>query len=109
MVFPVEKGLAGQLRYFRPIQPRSFRVPVPDHTLPESLMAKRIFDQAELKSAKAQRFADAFAGCDEWIELPPRRRGLDSDREDFDFQGEVGFFDQYLGTDTEYGRDRRAA
>ena len=37
-------------------------------------MSREIFDQASLRSAKAQRFADAFAGCGEWIEPAPRRR-----------------------------------
>ena len=37
-------------------------------------MSREIFDQASLRSAKAQRFADAFAGCGEWIEPEPRRR-----------------------------------
>jgi hypothetical protein len=40
----------------------------------EDLMSGEIFDQASLRSAKAQRFADAFAGCGEWIEPEPRRR-----------------------------------
>ena len=41
-------------------------------------MSGEIFDQASLRSAKAQRFADAFAGCGEWIEPEPRRRRTDS-------------------------------
>lgn len=36
-------------------------------------MSKEVFDQAQPRSSKAQRFADAFAGCDEWT-VPPRRR-----------------------------------
>ena len=35
-------------------------------------MAKEVFDQARPKSTKAQLFADAFAGCDEWV-VPPRK------------------------------------
>lgn len=42
-------------------------------------MSGEIFDQASLRSAKAQRFADAFAGCGEWIEPEPRRRRSYSD------------------------------
>lgn len=41
-------------------------------------MSGEIFDQASLRSAKAQRFADAFAGCGEWIEPEPRRRRSES-------------------------------
>jgi hypothetical protein len=33
-------------------------------------MSKEIFDQANLKDPKAQRFADAFEGCGEWITPP---------------------------------------
>ena len=72
-------------------------------------MARRIFDQAELKSAKAQRFADAFDGCDEWVELPRRTRRSDSDFRDFDHLEEVGLFDQYLDAGTDYGRRGQAA
>jgi hypothetical protein len=36
-------------------------------------MAKEVFDQAQPRSSKAQRFADAFTGCDEWT-IPPRKR-----------------------------------
>ena len=35
-------------------------------------MAKEVFDQARPKSVKAQLFADAFRGCDEWV-VPPRK------------------------------------
>jgi len=35
-------------------------------------MAKEVFDQARPKSAKAQLFAEAFRGCDEWV-VPPRK------------------------------------
>ena len=34
-------------------------------------MAKEVFDQARPKSAKAQLFAEAFRGIDEWV-VPPR-------------------------------------
>lgn len=36
-------------------------------------MARELFDQARPRSTKAQQFADAFAGCDEWV-IPPRKR-----------------------------------
>ncbi|MBK5110088.1 MAG: hypothetical protein JJE10_01830 [Thermoleophilia bacterium] len=36
-------------------------------------MAKEVFDQARPRSLKAQRFAEAFIGCDEWV-VPPRKR-----------------------------------
>jgi hypothetical protein len=36
-------------------------------------MAKELFDQARPRSMKAQRFAEAFVGCDEWV-IPPRKR-----------------------------------
>ncbi|MGK2956327.1 MAG: hypothetical protein ACSLFI_11745 [Solirubrobacterales bacterium] len=35
-------------------------------------MAKEVFDQARPKSVKAQLFAEAFRGCDEWV-VPPRK------------------------------------
>jgi hypothetical protein len=35
-------------------------------------MAREVFDQARPRSTKAQRFADAFKGCDEWT-IPPRK------------------------------------
>lgn len=35
-------------------------------------MAKEVFDQARPKSVKAQLFADAFRGIDEWV-VPPRK------------------------------------
>lgn len=35
-------------------------------------MAREVFDQARPRSSKAQRFADAFKGCDEWT-IPPRK------------------------------------
>lgn len=35
-------------------------------------MAREVFDQARPRSTKAQRFADAFNGCDEWT-IPPRK------------------------------------
>lgn len=35
-------------------------------------MAREVFDQARPRSTKAQRFADAFKGCDEWT-VPPRK------------------------------------
>jgi hypothetical protein len=83
-------------------------LPVPDQTRPDIEMAKRIFDQAELKSAKAQRFADAFIGCDEWIDSPRDARrsepGPDPTEETIDY----GLFDQHFESDA--GRsDRRAA
>lgn len=52
----------------------------------EDLLSGEIFDQASLRSAKAQRFADAFAGCGDWIEPPPRRR---RSRESGPFDGEA--------------------
>jgi hypothetical protein len=71
-------------------------------------MARRIFDQAEqLKSAKAQRFADAFAGCDEWIEMPTRDRAADSDYRELGRPADSGPFDQQL--DAGPDRHRRAA
>ena len=36
-------------------------------------MSSEIFDQANLKHPKAQRFAQAFEGCGEWVSLPSRR------------------------------------
>ncbi len=41
-------------------------------------MSREIFDQASLRSAKAQRFADAFAGSGEWIEPEPKPRRTSS-------------------------------
>ena len=35
-------------------------------------MAKEVFDQARPKGAKAQLFAEAFRGIDEWV-VPPRK------------------------------------
>lgn len=35
-------------------------------------MAKEVFDQARPKSVKAQLFAEAFRGIDEWV-VPPRK------------------------------------
>ena len=35
-------------------------------------MAREVFDQARPRSSKAQRFADAFKGCEEWT-IPPRK------------------------------------
>ena len=47
-------------------------------------MAREVFDQARPRSTKAQRFADAFKGCDEWT-IPPRKpRSMSST--DFDAQ-----------------------
>jgi len=37
-------------------------------------MDKKIFDQDGLKSLKARRLNEAFAGCDTWTSAPPRRR-----------------------------------
>jgi hypothetical protein len=39
-------------------------------------MAKEVFDQARPKSTKAQLFADAFAGCDEWVVLSLEYLGI---------------------------------
>jgi hypothetical protein len=36
-------------------------------------MARQVFDQAQHSNSKAQRFAAAFEGCDEWT-IPPRKR-----------------------------------
>ena len=44
-------------------------------------MSSEIFDQATLKDPKAQRFAEAFEGCGEWITLADR--GGDSSVFDF--------------------------
>ena len=35
-------------------------------------MAKEVFDQARPKSVKAQLFAEAFRGCEEWV-VPARK------------------------------------
>jgi hypothetical protein len=48
-------------------------------------MAKEVFDQARPRSIKAQLFAEAFAGCDEWI-VPPRKRRTAPDEVVFDSQ-----------------------
>ena len=40
-------------------------------------MARELFDQARPRSMKAQKFAEAFAGCDEWV-IPPRKRRSNS-------------------------------
>ena len=45
-------------------------------------MSSEIFDQASLKDPKAQRFAEAFEGCGEWITLTDRR----GDSSVFDFR-----------------------
>lgn len=37
-------------------------------------MPREVFDQDRPRSAKAQQFAEAFAGCEEWTPAPPRRR-----------------------------------
>jgi len=48
-------------------------------------MAKEVFDQAQPRSSKAQRFADAFVGCDEWT-IPPRKRRRPEEDSIFDVQ-----------------------
>jgi hypothetical protein len=48
-------------------------------------MAKEVFDQARPRSTKAQRFADAFIGCDEWT-IPPRKRRQTAPESIFDVQ-----------------------
>jgi hypothetical protein len=48
-------------------------------------MAKEVFDQAQPRSTKAQRFADAFVGCDEWT-IPPRKRRRNNEEAFFDIQ-----------------------
>jgi hypothetical protein len=48
-------------------------------------MAKEVFDQAQPRSSKAQRFADAFVGCDEWT-VPPRKRREREEEMIFDVQ-----------------------
>ena len=48
-------------------------------------MAKEVFDQASPRSMKAQRFAEAFHGCDEWV-IPPRKRRPAPEQEVFDVQ-----------------------
>ena len=48
-------------------------------------MAKEVFDQAQPRSSKAQRFADAFVGCDEWT-IPPRKRRRPGTEMVFDVQ-----------------------
>ena len=45
----------------------------------EDHLSGEIFDQASLRSQKARKFAEAFAGCGEWIEPPPRRRRTSTD------------------------------
>lgn len=52
-------------------------------------MAKEVFDQARPKSTKAQLFADAFRGCDEWV-VPPRK-ARPTTQELFDAHAPVGF------------------
>lgn len=37
-----------------------------------------IFDQHQPKSSLAQSLNEAFAGCDKWSVVPPRRRSVDS-------------------------------
>jgi hypothetical protein len=48
-------------------------------------MAKEVFDQAQPRSVKAQRFADAFTGCDEWV-VPPKKRRRQAADAIFDVQ-----------------------
>ncbi|MEX0620173.1 MAG: hypothetical protein WD181_01170 [Solirubrobacterales bacterium] len=48
-------------------------------------MAKQIFDQAQSVSTKAQRFAAAFEGCDEWT-IPPRKQRRIEEEALFDAQ-----------------------
>ena len=48
-------------------------------------MAKEVFDQAQPRSLKAQRFADAFDGCDEWV-VPPKKRRRHTPDSIFDVQ-----------------------
>jgi hypothetical protein len=48
-------------------------------------MAKQVFDQAQPRSTKAQRFADAFVGCDQWT-VPPRKRRRPVEESIFDAQ-----------------------
>jgi len=48
-------------------------------------MAKEVFDQAQPRSTKAQRFAEAFAGCDEWT-IPPKKRRRQYEESIFDVQ-----------------------
>ncbi len=48
-------------------------------------MAKEVFDQAQPRSVKAQRFADAFVGCDEWV-IPPKKRRRQVAESIFDVQ-----------------------
>ncbi len=54
-------------------------------------MAQEVFDQARPKSVKAQLFAEAFRGCDEWV-VPPRkprpsRQSIFDANESMRFQG----------------------
>lgn len=46
-------------------------------------MARQVFDQAQYSSSKAQRFAAAFEGCDEWT-IPPRKRRHTEEESVFD-------------------------
>ncbi len=57
-------------------------------------MAKEVFDQARPKSEKAQLFADAFRGCDEWV-VPPRK-ARPTTRDLFDANAPIRFQDVEL-------------
>ena len=48
-------------------------------------MAKEVFDQAQPRSMKAQRFAEAFIGCEEWV-VPPKKRRRQTPDSIFDVQ-----------------------
>jgi|GEM_PF-1714680 len=60
-------------------------------------MAREVFDQARPRSTKAQRFADAFKGCDEWT-IPPRKpRSMSSSV--FDSQAATAFDSNVYGAE----------
>ena len=48
-------------------------------------MAKEVFDQDQPRSMKAQRFAEAFIGCEEWV-VPPKKRRRQAPDSIFDAQ-----------------------
>ena len=60
-------------------------------------MAREVFDQARPRSTKAQRFADAFKGCDEWT-IPPRKPRSMSESV-FDAQASTAFDSSVYGAE----------
>lgn len=68
-------------------------------------MRREVFDQDRPRSAKAQQLAEAFAGCEEWTLVPPRRRStLPEPTPITAAQPQSRFFDF-----EEYEEERRAA